>query len=294
MLMSPFFSFLEGCGLVAPVARLRFFSTTFGNLAQWASLLGGLGLLSSPILNAVGLAFGVAYLASRRRAFVGLWHDRATKTVSFDWKKELLPLQWRTAVTVMAGYLTWQTANPILFKLAGPEEAGRLGMSLNLCGILQGFGMAWINTRVPRMSGLYAQGDKAGLRLLFKKSLIQAILVVALGGFALVLAVLSVRLLKSPLKSRLLTPAQMGILLLGTMASTIQIAFVIYARTYKREFFVRQMISMGFAMPAVCDLTGLVWGVTGMLIGMALETSCQGCSGPLAIVRSANRSDYNR
>jgi hypothetical protein len=288
MLLSPFISFLEGCGLVAQMARLQFLRTISGNLVFWGALLVGLGLLSSPILTAAGVMWSVCYLVVKRRAFIELRKTPAPGTTSFDWKRELLPLQWRTAVTVAAGYLTWQTANPILFKLAGPAEAGKLGMSLNLYSMINGFGMAWINTKVPRMSGLLATGDRKGLKVLFRNSFVQAMAVVLLGGTTLLLATIGIHLRNYGLAGRLLAPAQMALLLLSTLAATAQIAFVLYVRTYKQEPFVTQMIAMGIAMPIVCYLTGVVWGATGMLVGMTGVNLTFGLLWTLVIVRSLN------
>jgi len=287
--LAPFFSLLEGCGLVAQMARLQFFRAISGNLAFWSSLLIGLGLLSAPILGAAGIICSAFYLLARRRLFVRLWQSEVPAATSFQWKRELLPLQWRTAVTFAAGYLAWQTANPILFRLAGPEEAGKLGMSLNLCTMIQAFGMAWLNTKVPRMSGLLAQGDKKALDALFSRSFLQAMLVVALGGITLLLASIALRLVNNSLSGRLLAPMQIGLLLLSTLASTAQIALVLYVRTYKQEPFVGQMIALGIAMPIVCYLTGLTWGATGMLAGMTGVNMVLGLWWTLGIFRSHRR-----
>lgn len=290
LLLSPFFSFLEGCGLVAQMARLQFFRTLAGNIVFWGSLLMGLRLLSSPILNAVGILWGMAYLIAKRHILTELWHKAAHKTMRLDWKHELLPLQWRTAVTMIAGYLSWQTANPILFKLAGPEEAGKLGMSLSLVIMLQSFGMAWINTKVPRMGGLLAQGDREGMSRLFRTSFIQTMAVAFFGGITLLIATIVLNALHNPLAHRLLTSMQMGVLLLNTLIGTAQIAFVVYVRIHKQEPFVIQMVAMGVLMPIVCYLAGLLQGTTGMLIGMVLANFFFGLLWTLFIVHTLQKN----
>ena len=138
------------------------------------------------------------------------------------------------------------------------------------------------------MSRLLALGDRKGLEVLFRNSFLQAMLVVFLGGLALLLATIAIRWMNYSLSGRLLAPMQMELLLLSTLASTAQIALILYVRTYKQEPFVRQFIAMGFAMPIVCYLTGLTWGATGMLVGMTGVNVALGLLWTLVTVRSLN------
>ena len=268
LLFSPYFSFLEGCGKIKQMMRLQFFRVVLGNIVFWICLIWGLKLLSSPILNAVGLIYGGSYLYAKRNFFLNLRKISHSIDNNFNWKHELLPLQWRTAVTVITGFFAWQTANPILFKLAGPIEAGKLGMSLSIATVIQAFGMAWINTNIPTMSIYFAQNDLINLKRLFRTSIFQVIGVVVLGSLALIGFVYLLNEIKHPFATRMLTPFNMFILMVSTLSGTIQLAFVLMTRTYKKEPFVFQMIVFGFIMPLTCYLSGNQWGITGMLLGM--------------------------
>lgn len=289
MFLSPFFSLLEGCGMIAQMARLQFLRTVAGNLAVWIALLAGLGLLCAPILSGVGLLLSLQYLLVRRNVLTSVIQINTPQNGTLHWRTELLPLQWRTAVTVVAGYLTWQTANPILFSLAGPEAAGRLGMSINLLTMIQSFGLAWINTKIPRMSTLLSAGDKGGLRALFRASAVQAMLVVGLGGLTLVTTVYVIGRVGHPLATRLLSPLQLGVLLVGSIASTAQIALITYVRTYKQEPFVLPMIVMGATMPAACYLLGRLWGMPGLLFSMTAINTILGLGWTVLIAQSKLR-----
>lgn len=288
MALSSFFSFLEGCGLVAQMVGLVFARNFAGNLFFWGSLLIGLGLLSSPVLSAVGVLLSCAYLIMKRPVFTDLWRSTTPTPPGFAWKHELLPLQWRTAITNVFGYFAWQTANPILFKLAGPVEAGKLGMGLNLATMLQAFGMAWVNTKVPRMGALLGQDNKAGLDHLFRVSTIQAMSVVSFGSVVLLVAVITLQTLHHPLAARLLSPGDLAILLMCNWIGTLQYAFMVYVRTNKQEPFVTQMIVLGVAMPVICYLTGMTWSTTGMLVGMTCVNTVFGLLWTSAIFRSVH------
>src|SRR5579871_1100376 len=70
--LDPLLSFLEGCGYVAPVARLRFAQSVAGSLLAWAALANGHGLFA-PSMMLFGMAScSVAWLYSKRKLLLGL------------------------------------------------------------------------------------------------------------------------------------------------------------------------------------------------------------------------------
>jgi hypothetical protein len=268
MALLPLFALLEGCGLVAQMVALFFARNLAGNTLLWASLGLGLGLVSSPALLAGGFLMSCIYLSQKRHALLDLWHSEVSASYSFDWTKELLPLQWRTALTHIFGYFAWQTANPILFKVAGAEEAGRLGISLNLAAMLHAFGMAWLNTKVPQMGTLMGHGDKTALHRLFTTSAIQAMIVLTVGSALALVCIIVMQVYQYPLGARFLPPRDLALVLVWNWLITLQYAFTVYVRTHKQEPFVTQMIFFGLLMPPTCYFTATIWHTTGMVVGM--------------------------
>ena len=70
MLVSPVFAVLEGCGLVAEVARFRTVQVGAAYGAAWLALFLGAGLLASPIMATVGLFVACVWLVVAKRPFL--------------------------------------------------------------------------------------------------------------------------------------------------------------------------------------------------------------------------------
>src|SRR5579864_6050500 len=70
--IDPFLSFLEGCGYVPEVARLRFIQSVSGSLLAWCALASHHGLFA-PSMMMFGMAStALVWLASRRKLLLGL------------------------------------------------------------------------------------------------------------------------------------------------------------------------------------------------------------------------------
>ncbi len=154
-------SFLEGTGLVAEVARWRFFMAvvSFGGHSGSLSDPGGVGLLSAALSVTATVLLSAFYLiTSRGRLFVDLMRAPGSAT-GFSWRTEVWPFQWRVSASWISGYLVFQLFNPILFKYQGPVEAGRMGMSLSVITGTMAIGAAWMNTKGPQLGQLAAKGE---------------------------------------------------------------------------------------------------------------------------------------
>src|SRR5215471_18270518 len=86
--LDPMLSFLEGCGYVSGVARLRFMQSVAGSLLAWAALGSGHGLFA-PSMMLFGMAScSVLWLYRKRKLLFGLLrHD--TKGNRIRWREEV-------------------------------------------------------------------------------------------------------------------------------------------------------------------------------------------------------------
>ncbi len=71
-LLSPFFSFLDGCGQVWQVGRMRLGQALVGAAMSWGALLAHHGLYSPGMVNIGYAAAGLVFLYSRRKLCLGL------------------------------------------------------------------------------------------------------------------------------------------------------------------------------------------------------------------------------
>jgi hypothetical protein len=213
LLLSPIVAVLEGCGLVAEVARFRLSQDLLAFPVFWLSLLMGAGLFASPLLQTTRLITTVWWLLTRQRPFLGDQSRFRLPGVTVHWWREIWPMQWRIALSWMGGFFIFQLFNPVLFAYFGAVAAGQMGMSLTLTGAVNTLAMAWIYTKVPTFGQLIALRDFQSLDRLFFRTLLQASLVAVVGGVALLGAVAILNVWQLPLRQRILEPLPMALLM---------------------------------------------------------------------------------
>ena len=175
---------LEGHGRVKAVALLRTRQSMAGYLLLWLLLYSGAGLWSAISVPVVGAAATVVWLARNARELDEL--NARTIEHHIDWKKEVLPFQWRIAVSWISGYFIFQSFVPLTFASQGAVAAGRLGLSMSVFNAASGIGMSWVSARVPVLATLIAEDKRAELNALFRR------LFVFSTGFTAVISILVV------------------------------------------------------------------------------------------------------
>src|SRR6202158_5853424 len=100
--LDPLLSFLEGCGYVSEVARLRFIQSATGSPLAWAALITHHGLFA-PSMMLLGMASAsIVWLIGKRKLLAGLLRHPAG-THRIRWTQEVWPFQWRIAVSWLSG-----------------------------------------------------------------------------------------------------------------------------------------------------------------------------------------------
>jgi len=154
--IGPVLSFLEGCGQVTHVARMRFFQSMVSVAASWTAMLSHHGLYS-PAMVLLGQGFVASILLySRRRLLLPLLRMHVAGA-GISWKREVWPFQWKIAVSWLCDYFIFQLFTPVLFAFRGPEEAGRMGLSMNIVTQLSAMMLAWMTTKAAPFGSLIAK-----------------------------------------------------------------------------------------------------------------------------------------
>lgn len=245
--IDPVFSFLEGCGYVPEVARTRLRQSLLGTSLGWCAFLLHRGLFA-PGCIIFGQALMGAWLLWSRRGLLRPLLRHATERFRIDWRREIWPFQWRIAVSWLAGYITSQLFNPLLMDFRGPIEAGRMGMSLNVCGTLSSMAVAWMNTKAAPFGRMIARREFRLLDQTFFRALAQsagaAVLAFSTVWFAVAwLNHRGIRLHGVLLASRLLPPLPLAMLFLGTLGNVIVFAEALYLRAHKQEKFMANSVA---------------------------------------------------
>ncbi|HKT36621.1 MAG TPA: hypothetical protein VJR03_17480 [Nitrospira sp.] len=278
--MAPFQALLEGCNQVVPIQRFQFWQGVIANALLWICLASGAGLWSVAALVGSQAASSAYYLWVVQRPFFLPFHHPPSGP-GIDWKVEVWPMQWRLAVQGVVNYFIYSLYTPVIFYYHGAVEAGRFGMTWQIFNSLQFFGLAWVQTRVPRFGMLIAQRDFTSFDMLWRRTVLLAIGVfaVGMGGFLFFQILLNHFDVEF---GRRLLGADMTLLLLptGLLAMWVQCA-ASYWRAHKAE-----PVGFGAAIPGVIN-GALVWwwgrnhGAAGAIAAYLIMLATM--SAPLAV-----------
>ena len=258
--IDPLFSFLEGCGYVPEVARTRLRQSLLGTSLCWAAFLLHRGLFAPGCMIFGQALAGFWFVWSKRGLLLNLLRQ-ATAHFRIDWRAEIWPFQWRIAVSWLAGYITMQLFTPILMYYRGPVEAGRMGMSLNVCGTLSSMAIAWMNTKAAPFGRMIARKEYSALDRSFFRALWQSTLAAVLACGIVWSSVEwlnthGIRLHGVLLASRLLAPLPLALLFFGTVGNIVVFAEALYLRAHKQEKFMVNSIAGAVYIAPLAYLLG--------------------------------------
>jgi hypothetical protein len=128
-------SLLEGCNQVANVYLFRFFQGFCSTLVVWTAILSGAGLWAASLMSLAGLAVAGAFLRRRYWTFFKSLMSVKADGPRVSWRQEILPFQWRIAVSWISGYFIFSLFTPVLFHYHGAVVAGQMGMTWSLVSV---------------------------------------------------------------------------------------------------------------------------------------------------------------
>jgi hypothetical protein len=264
--IDPVFSFLEGCGFIARVARTRLAQALAGSTLAWLALITHHGLFAPAMMVSGQAVAGFAWLYRRRALLVGLYRH-VIGSFHIDWWAEVWPFQWRIAVSYGCGFFIFQLFNPVLFAYWGAAAAGRMGMSISLSNALASIAIAWINTKSAPFGAMIARRSYAELDRVFFRAAAQSLALSLLGSacvwtLALVLEAHGVKLAQ-----RLLPPLPLGLLLLSMNINQAVSSMAIYLRAHKQEKFLLNSIVGAICISLSTFFLGRRYGALGITAG---------------------------
>jgi O-antigen/teichoic acid export membrane protein len=267
--IDPFLSFLEGCGYVPEVARLRLMQSVTGIALAWTALISHHGLFA-PSMMLFGMASAsLVWLAGKRKLLVGLLKHHVGMN-RIRWSQEVWPFQWRIAISWLSGYFLFWIFNPVLFAFRGPVEAGKMGMSLSLANAIQAIAVSWVSTKSAPFGTLIARKQYHQLDQTFFQALGQSFAVSLLGALAAWLGCVYLNWQHFRFAQRLLDPFSLGMLLLYMVLNVIVFAEAYYLRAHKQEvLFVNSVV--GAVAVTVCTfIFARRYGAEGIVISTCL------------------------
>jgi hypothetical protein len=267
--LDPMLSFLEGCGYVSQVARLRFMQSVVGSLLAWAALASHHGLFA-PSMMLLGMAScSLLWLYRKRKLVFGLLrHNPGNNRIR--WAEEVWPFQWRIAVSWFSGYFLFALFNPVLFAYRGAIEAGQMGMSLSLVNAIQSIAISWVSTKSAPFGALIAGKKYRELDLTFSRALWQSLVVAVTGALTAWLGCIYLNWQHFRFAQRLLPPSSLGILMIYMIVNIIIFAQAYYLRAHKQEVFFLNSLVGAAAVAMSTFILGRRYGAAGIVLSCCL------------------------
>jgi hypothetical protein len=264
--IDPVLSFMEGCGYVANIARVRFAQAAAGNLLAWIALISHHGLFTPAMMIMGNVCIAATWLFRRRRLLWGLLVYKVG-VHRIRWGVEVWHFQWRIAVSWLCGYFIFQLYNPVLFAYKGAVAAGQMGMSLSVAAALQSVSISWINTKAAPFGSLIARKEFSRLDSIFFRTVRQSFSVCTVGAVIAFCVDLYLNRAHPPLAHRLLGPASLAMLLLTTMLNNLINAEALYLRAHKQEKFLLNTVLGAILVGCSTWFLGRKFGAFGMVAG---------------------------
>lgn len=266
--LMPFLSLLEGCNQVVTLNRFRLGQTLVEAFMMWVLLAAGAGLWVAAGAQVARVATILVFLLTRYRHFFrSLLASRGQERIR--WRQEIWPMQWRLALQGSVNYLMFSLFTPIMFHYHGAVMAGRMGMTLQIVGMVQSMTLAWVQTKIPRFGMLAARKDYAELdKIWWRASTLSVGLAIA-GSLVIWLTVVLLDELGVGLASRILGPMPTALFLVAYGLMQISYCYSAYLRAHAREPFLVLGVSGGILIGAFVFLFGSRYGPTGAAAGYA-------------------------
>jgi hypothetical protein len=264
--IDPLLAFLEGCGYVANVARLRLMQAATGSLLAWLALLSHHGLFAPAMLILGTASTALIWLYSKRRFLLGLLRHHAGEN-RIRWGTEVWPFQWKIAISWLCGYFIFQLFNPVLFAYKGPVVAGQMGMSLNLATALQAIAISWVNTKSAPFGAMIARKDYARLDHTFFRAVWQSLGVCITGATIFLSGVIWLNREHIPFAHRVLNPLALGLLFCATTVNIAVFSEALYLRAHKQEKFLLNSVLTASLVATSTLILGRIYGAMGIVSG---------------------------
>jgi len=276
VLLTPWFSLLEGANRVEHVYGVRLGQGLSSRIAGFVAIAFGFGLFTIAVTRFVSFLVGLAGISGLGRDALRvvrrLWsHPLDREAVSY--RRELWPLQWKFALSWLSGYLLYSLFTPVLFAFHGPELAGRMGMTAAAAAAISSAAFAVMATKVPRLAILAAERDYPAMDALFRRATVTSVLV-SVAGAALFLSLLALaRKLDLELARRFLPTLETSLFLSALVLQQVRFAMGSYLRAHKAEPFVALSVLEALAAVPFLTLLGRHFGALGMIGGFLLLTT---------------------
>lgn len=267
LFISPLMAIIMGLDKVKEVMKMRFYQQLIIPFSTWLGLIIGFHLYVLGIASLLSVIYVIffGFCTELKPTIHNLWRKEITHRVSY--KKEILPFQWKIALSWLSGYFIFQLFNPVLFATQGAIVAGQMGMTLAVLNGINSFSYSWINTKVPLFSKLIARKEFLSLDKIFKTTQIQMVGICIAMLLIMFLGILGLRIFNFPLGNRFLPIWPIIFLMVALIINQIVGGWATYLRCHKKEPLLWYSIVLGISCAISTIVLGKLYGALGMTAG---------------------------
>jgi hypothetical protein len=247
----PLIAALASSGRLAELQRLRLAQNVVGATVLCSMLSLGAGLYSLALMQWAQVLifaawFGIAYQGLV--AQLSRYREGDSHTTRILWREEILPFQWRVAISSAVIHLTTFTAAPLLFAYRGATAAGQLGMSKAFADLIAESGRPWVSSRAVTYGGYVGRREFELLDGVAFRSTVRGLGVSSFVGLVAIIAVAVAREFDPSLAERMLSLSDTALFVVAGIAGLAIASLGEYLRAYKREPLLMVHIVLAVAM----------------------------------------------
>lgn len=178
-LTAPGIAYIEGAVSAETAWRFRFHLELLTGPILISIMFLGFGLWGLPAFWVTRFLLSASWLAWKR--------PKQRKYVPFtlkDWSKEVWPFQWKIGLSVLSGFLIFQSITPIVLATQGPRVSGQFGFSLAAMNMLLMVTTAWPQSKASQYGFLISRANFGDLFTLFQRVTLWSTVLSA--GFSLI------------------------------------------------------------------------------------------------------------
>ncbi|RKZ77575.1 MAG: hypothetical protein DRR19_27735 [Candidatus Parabeggiatoa sp. nov. 1] len=264
----PILSLLEGCHQISQVYYFRLIQAVVTAISVWVAVSTGAELWTAAIGSLMGLTSLLILVYWYYRDFLTkLIFSHPMSNAQIEWRSEVLPMQWRIAVSWMSGYFVFSLFTPVLFHYHGAVVAGQMGMTWSLIAGLSSIPSAWLNPKMPQFGLLIARSQYDKLDNLFWRITITVIGLVSVGALVIWSLVYVINDLGHEFAMRILPPQTTAFFLLATVIVVSSFPMAAYLRAHKKEPLLLPSLLSAILIALSTLILGKFYAAEGMAIG---------------------------
>ncbi|HEX7546947.1 MAG TPA: hypothetical protein VF368_09480 [Gemmatimonadaceae bacterium] len=258
----PFICVSEGCGDLLAVQRMRAWQAAAILIALWTGIVVSGPLTAACLAAAVQLVVAVAWLVGRHRGL--LRAPRRPPALLPDGAKQIVNRyraeQVRSAQLWIALWVTPQLLAPVLLRMRGGDEAGRLGVTLAVATAPLTLAIAWLHGRYPSFGAMVAEGRTREFDALARRATVEAASVFVAMSVTITGVVLLLPFVLPALAMRFLPPVSLLALMAGNLAGLLLQAMAGWLRAFRDEGIAAPIVGGAVAVVISSAVAGTLGG----------------------------------